>query len=55
MNPAQGNACALANSVRSVINVTCSHMSLEVPKAMDGSVSWWGASSPWQGLELGGL
>ena len=29
--------------------------SLEVPKAMDGTLSCWEAPSPWQGLELGGL
>jgi len=28
--------------------------SLEVPKTMDG-LMWWGASSPWQRLEVGDL
>jgi len=30
--------------------------SLEVPKArLDGALSWWVATGPWQGLELDGL
>ena len=29
--------------------------SLEVPKAMDGALIWWRATTPWQGLGLDGF